>query len=302
MASSNSHSQASRSNYTLDRAAQAPLLKKSSFNLFRELAYQHIGISIKDNRLERVQTRLRKRLLALNLKTFEEYYQVLNERADAVELQEFFNALTITKTEFFRETRQLEHLSKNLMQPLLDLGQKQGEKKLRVWSSACATGEEPYTIAMMLQEAIAPAERYQWDVKVLASDINTIALEQATRGSYPAESVQKIPPHLRRIYLTKDPKIEGEEETYTVNEVIKQWIAFRHINLNAPRYPIRTQFDMILCRNVFIYFNEDTQQKLINRFYDLLNEGGYLLLGHSEFIQKTTFVRESFNIYRKPSK
>ncbi|MBY0461376.1 MAG: hypothetical protein K2V38_29010, partial [Gemmataceae bacterium] len=213
-----------------------------------------------------------KRLRALGLDSVGQYVRLLDGRpAGDPERQEFVNCLTTNKTDFFRESHHFDHLRQTFLPQL----RAAGRKRVRVWSAGCSTGEEPYTLAMVLGD-----ECPGWDVKILASDIDTDVLAAAERGVYDADRARGVPGDLLRRHFLRGTGANAGK--VTVRPELRELIAFRQINFMAPEWPMRTRFDAIFCRNVMIYFDRDTQRRLLTRFADLLEPGGLVFLGHSE--------------------
>jgi chemotaxis protein methyltransferase CheR len=253
------------------------------FRRFRELVQRHTGISLAPHKQEMLKARLSRRLRALGLKSFSSYYQHLCERdPKGEELRRMINAVTTNVTEFFREKNHFQFLSKIW---LPELQADAGRKRIRFWSAGCSTGEEPYTIALVLREALGP-ELTNWDIRILASDIDTDALDRATSGVYPLNKVAAVPKEIvRRNFLRGTGSHEGLVQ---VHPQIQALITFRCLNLLDDPWPIRTRFDAIFCRNVMIYFDRPTQQLLVKRMSTILQEDGLLFLGHSEGLNGMT--------------
>jgi chemotaxis protein methyltransferase CheR len=225
-----------------------------------------------------VYSRLARRVRRHGLASFADYLRVV-ERGGA-ELQEFINSLTTNKTDFFREPHHFEYLRGAVLPRLAA----RGPRRVRVWCAASSTGEEPYTLAMTLREACPPAAG--WDVKVLASDIDTAVLAAAERGVYDADRAGGIPPALLRKYFLRGAG--ANRGKVSARPELRELLAFRRINLVDDPWPVRTRFDAIFCRNVAIYFDRDTQRRLFDRFAAHLEPGGYLFLGHSETLHGLT--------------
>lgn len=179
------------------------------------------------------------------------------------------DALTTNKTSFFREEKHYQFFRENILPGLC-------EKRLRIWSAACSTGEEPYSIAIQLAESLLDFR--SWDIRILATDISTNVLERARSAVYPEEVLAPVPPLWRKKYFIPE---EGVESSWKVRPEITKLVSFARLNF-LDRFPMRGPFDVIFCRNAMIYFDKKTQETLVNRFYDLLAPGGYLLIGHAE--------------------
>ncbi len=277
-------------------------LTRDEFQLFRKLIHQSAGIALTEAKMQLVQSRLRKRVVAHGLSSFRAYYDLLMERGDRdPEMGLFVNCITTNKTDFFREPHHFNFVTDTVIPEMVQRA-RQGEcqQRLRVWHAGCSTGEEPYTLAITLTEALQG--RGRWDVRQLASDIDTNVLAHAEKGIYEEERLHPVPEPLRRKHFLRGT---GEQQgCYQVRQNLRDQIAFRQINLLAPEWPIRrdVQFDMIFCRNVIIYFDKPTQRALFARYQALLRPGGYLFIGHSESLLgiSEAFDNLGHTIYRLP--
>ena len=193
------------------------------------------------------------------------------------ELANMIDALSTNVTQFFRESQHLDHLRDDMLPKLMADRTKAGQPKLRIWSAGCSSGEEPYTIAMVLRETVVDIDR--WDVKLLATDISNNVLAKARDGVYEEGKFRDVPMLLRGKYFEQvDP---GPPRRYQVSPTLRNMVHFARLNLLEP-WPMKGPFDFIFCRNVMIYFNQPTRQQLITRFGELLSPGGALFIGHSE--------------------
>ena len=245
------------------------------FERFRALIYDESGISLNDQKRTLVESRLSKRLRDLGIQTFSEYYRVITEDATREEFTQVLDLISTNKTDFFREPQHFEFLRTKILPEVA------ATRKIRIWSSACSTGEEPYTIAMTLFESVQDAA--QWDCKILASDLSTRVLAKAASGVYDQDRFRDVPPDILRRHFLRGRG--GRAGLYKVKPHLAPMIQFRRLNLMAERFPITTPLDLIFCRNVMIYFDRPTQQTLVNKFYGYLKPGGYLFIGHSESLQ-----------------
>jgi chemotaxis protein methyltransferase CheR len=262
------------------------------FDQLRGLIYRECGISLSDSKRSLLVSRLSKRLRLLGLDTFHAYYDRLRSEPGGEELTRLLDCITTNKTDFFREPVHFDFLRDRI---LPSLG---ADKRIRIWSAGCSSGEEPYTIAMTLFDGVqAPL---QWEFKILASDLSTRALDKAASGVYEVERVRALPPEaLKRHFL----KGRGDQAGMVkVKSHLSDMIRFQRINLMDDRYPIKTPLDVIFCRNVMIYFDRPTQQQLVNKFYRYLKPGGHLFIGHSETLQwiEHPFRSVAPTIYQKP--
>jgi chemotaxis protein methyltransferase CheR len=246
------------------------------FRLLRELIYAHTGIALADHKRALVCARLARRLRRLRLKDYGAYYEFLiHSDPDGSELLEMINAITTNKTDFFRESHHFQFLTERVFPAL----RASHQRRVRIWSSASSSGEEPYSIAITVAESLPLAE---FDVKILASDIDTNVLERAQLGVYPVESIMKVPEALREKYFLRGTR--RNDGMARVKPLLQSIIRFRRLNLIDETWPMQGPFDVIFCRNVLIYFDKALQNKLLHRFAALLRPGGYLMLGHAEAI------------------
>lgn len=247
-------------------------LSQKEFDLFKKYIYDNTGIKLADHKATLLKTRLNKRLRELNLNSFKEYYTYLDTNQD--EYISFVNAISTNVTSFFREERQWEFLTKEIN----NIKAKLRDKKLRVWSAACSTGEEPYTIGMFLKERMVDFESY--DIKILATDISHEALTKAKAGIFSGKNINDLPKH----HINNNFTRVGKTDSCKINNDLSDLVMFREFNLVYGDYSIfgKTQFDMIFCRNVMIYFDNDTKKNIVQNLAKKLKKGGYLFIGHSE--------------------
>ncbi len=285
-----------------DQTTTAALTQKE-FNLFRELIYKEAGISLGDGKQQLVASRLSKRLRACDLTTFTQYYDFLKKGdPNGEERLRMINSLTTNKTDFFRESHHFEYLRRTVFPQLEKQARETGERKIRIWSAACSTGEEPYTLAMTVLDHFGPTTFHGWDIRILASDVDTDVLAHAQKGLYEADRVADVPRDvLKRHFLktSKDP-----EAPLRIRPELQEMITFRRINFIEPAWPIQTDFDIIFCRNVMIYFDEKTQDTLLTRFSEQLKPNGHLFIGHSESILRLDDLYQSLGntVYQLSSK
>lgn len=264
------------------------------FKLFADLIYKTAGIKLSATKKSLLVSRLMKRLKLKGLNSFTEYYHSVKE--DEEEMAEMLNCISTNTTKFFRESHHFEYLVKNILPELFKVKQ---EKTIRIWSAGCSTGEEPYTIAITLNEALALAEsRRSWEVKILATDISTKALTAAEKGIFDEEQLPDKMPFAAGRYFMKG--IGGNAGKIKIKDFAKETISFRRLNFKEPEYPFKKKFDVIFCRNVMIYFDEEMKKHVFERFYRHLSEGGYLLLGHSEsMLLQDKFKPVHVTVYKK---
>jgi chemotaxis protein methyltransferase CheR len=247
------------------------------FDLLRKLIHAHAGIALAPWKRYLVRSRLTRRLQELGLATFADYHARLLADSTGAELMRFINAMTTNKTEFFREPHHFDYLRSTWL-PSRGPCRRASDRHLRLWSAGCSTGEEPYSLAITLLGALNDAA--DWDIRILASDIDTEVLDRAAEGIYPMEHVGPVPrPLLPRYFLRGTGPRSG---LVRVKPAARSLVAFRRINFLDEPWPIRTRFDVIFCRNVLIYFDRATQQRVLTRLVLQLKDDGLLFLGHAE--------------------
>jgi len=250
-------------------------LTEDEFTNFAKLIYDESGIFLKDTKLTLLSNRLRKRLQAHKLEEFSDYYKFLHDlegEKKKKEYEELLDVVSTNETYFFRNERHFDAFQKHI---LPDMAKKKKDKKLRIWSAACSTGEEPYTIAICVLENKDLLAG--WDVEIIGTDIAPSVLEFAKIGEYSGRRIEKVPPALLTKYLT--PK-KDEPGVYIVNKELKNMTNFYYLNFFKNDFP--KDIDIIFCRNVMIYFNKEHQQRLVKGFSQVINPEGYLFIGHSE--------------------
>jgi chemotaxis protein methyltransferase CheR len=253
------------------------------------------GINLHDGKKELVKARLGKRLRTLGIASFEDYFEMVRADASGNELTMMLDALSTNLTSFFRESKHFEFLAERLLPEVMR--RKATDKKITIWSAGCSSGEEPYTIAIVLREAVDG--KGAWDARILATDLSTKVLARAKAGVYDAQRVETVPPGLKNKYFTSEGR--HSEKTYTVAPALRDIVTFARLNLMHP-WPMKGPFDAIFCRNVMIYFDRETRPIVVNRFADLLAPGGVLFIGHSESLAGVEHGLEYVEptVYRKP--
>lgn len=254
------------------------------------------GITMGSGKQQLIYRRLSGRLKATGIPTFREYMNFLQSGQQS-ECEHFTNAITTNLTSYFREQHHFEFLADTII-PETELAWKSGVPRLRIWSAGCSTGEEPYSIAITLRESLLQLN--QWDARILATDLDTDVLNQGKTGIYPEQRVDKIPKIQLRRWFRKESRTNGER--VKVARELQELITFKQLNLMHD-WPMHGPFDVIFCRNVIIYFDKQTQRVLMDRFANILKDGGYLILGHSESLFNVTkrFELLGKTIYRKIS-
>jgi chemotaxis protein methyltransferase CheR len=248
-----------------------PAVEDAEFEFFRDLIHARTGIALKESKRSLVAGRLARRLRALGLDSFAGYRRYLETSDPAgAELALMINCITTNKTSFFREERHFAILADRLQ-----AAERAGQQVYRIWSAACSTGEEPYSIAIT---ALAAVRRME--VRILASDLDTEVLARAEQAEYPLDSLAGMDGESKRSYFLRGC---GESAGWAqVKPEVRRMVAFRHINLVAESWAIQTRFDAIFCRNVIIYFDRETQRRLFGRLAQYLAPAGLLFVGHAE--------------------
>ncbi len=265
---------------------------EDDFRAIAQKVRDKTGIVLSDTKRNLVYGRLGRRLRTLGCSSFEAYLALLDNGPDAeAEQAAMINAITTNLTGFFREKHHFETLAKEAIPELIKSSGH--DRRLRIWSAGCSSGEEPYTIAMTVLRAL-PA-RDNWDALILATDIDTNMIATGRAGLYDAEKVLPVPSELARRFV-----IRVDADTVEMAPALKQIIRFKPLNLLDP-WPMRGKFDAIFCRNVVIYFDKDTQRKLFNRYAEFLKPEGWLFIGHSESLFRVSdhFRHLGRTTYRK---
>jgi chemotaxis methyl-accepting protein methylase len=263
-------------------------LSSDDFNYFRTRIYALAGISLSPAKHDLVQARLRTRVLNLGLKDYHEYREYLESKKDSdLEWEKFINLLTTNKTEWFRESAHFDFITDEFLPHWM----KRGKQHLKVWCAASSTGEEPYTLSLVLHEAL---ENTSHTYSILASDIDTNVLNTAANGVYPAERLEQIPEKYHDGFVIGKQDIS---EWMKVRKEIKQPVSFIQFNLTKFPYHHKESFDLVLCRNVLIYFNQETIKSVVENIFYATNSDAMLIIAHSESLQN---VKSSWK-YLKPS-
>jgi chemotaxis protein methyltransferase CheR len=255
------------------------------FRLFQKLIEEHAGIFLSPVKKALLEARLNKRIRELGLASFSDYYARLVEGRSGHELVDMLDRITTNETQFFRESRQFDFLSRlvvNDWTAQADAGFRQ--RQIRIWSAGCSTGEEPYSLAMILWKHFPPSAG--WEIEILATDISTRVLDRARQGIWPIEKARDIPlEHLKRFMLRGMGKHEGKMKA---GAEIRSMIRFERLNLNDDVYPVTSLFDLILCRNVLIYFDPERRARIVDRLLEQLAPAGFFFVGHAERLNGLT--------------
>ena len=270
-------------------------LSERDFADLRATIRELTGINMGDAKRELVYRRVSSRLKATGIRSFSEYVAYL-KKGDPAEVELFSNAVTTNLTSFFREKHHFDYLSGTIL-PEIVAKKQHGKGRLRIWSAGCSTGEEPYSIAMTLRESFKELPR--WDARVLCTDLDSDVLNTCRNGVYAANRVDKMPERSLRRWFQRS---RGGSDLYKVRPELQELLVFKQLNLMHD-WPMKGLFDVIFCRNVVIYFDKPTQRVLVERYAEAMEEGGYLILGHSESLFKVSdrFKLVGNTIYRKIS-
>lgn len=270
------------------RADMTLLTAELNANQFQEISrivYHQCGISLKSGKEALVRARLMKRLRALEMPSVKAYMELIGSEQGEREIHTLIDVMTTNKTSFFREAAHFDYLAEDIL-PALE------QRRLRFWSAACSSGEEPYTLAMVLRENIPAIDKK--DVLILSTDISSRMLETAREGVYSKDRLQGVPLSFVQKYFERSTA-RGDGQ-YRVGSALRKLVRLAPLNL-MQAWPMKGHFHVIFCRNVMIYFDRPTQQRLVNRFHDLLVPGGHLFVGHSEGLSG---IRHEFQ-YMKPA-
>ncbi len=266
-------------------------MSDDNFNLIKKVAYSLTGISLSDHKKNMIYGRLARRMRSLSLSDFDQYCDLI-AASESEEHAEFVNAITTNLTSFFRESHHFEYLESSILPELYR--KNIDSKRIRIWSAGCSTGEEAYSIAMVLR---CHSMFNSWDVKILASDLDSNVVAKGKRGVYPTERADAIEQRYRR-YLS----VNSVDDLVRVKDSVREIITFKQLNLLSP-WPMKGPFDLIFCRNVVIYFDVETQRTLFDRYAEILRSDGHLFIGHSESLHNITrrFSPLGRTIYQRTS-
>lgn len=263
---------------SMSHSATSRKLSDADFAFLRALVYEHSRISLNDNKRELVFSRIAKRLRATGIGGVPAYCEYLRGERGAIELPRLIDAISTNHTHFLRENEHFEFLRDHILPAWVADPSNHG-KTFRAWSAACSSGEESYTLSMTLDDGLArTGARGRWSV--LATDISHRILEQARIATYPGSALEKVPADWIRRYFARE---SGQApDTWTVRPEIRAKVLFHQLNLLGKQLPRDSVFDLILCRNVMIYFDKPTQEELVQRLHPALKPRAYLMVGHSE--------------------
>lgn len=256
-------------------------ISTEDFNDLTSFIYKKSGIKFEDKKKYFINKRVGKRVFEMELDSVRDYLRFLKFKDEGEEFQELMNLLTVNETYFFREFNTLEAFAEYCLQEVTDRKIGQGDKTLRIWSAGCSTGEEPYTLAIIIREMLDDVD--EWNVEIVASDLDENVLEKAMEASYDNRSIKDVPDAYYRKYFDM---LRGR---HVPVQSIRDMVTFEHLNL-MDRMEMRKKrnFDFVFCRNVLIYFDEISRKQVMDHFYISLNPGGYIFLGHSESVGRIT--------------
>ncbi|CEG25875.1 CheR family methyltransferase [Bacillus sp. B-jedd] len=253
-------------------------MSNKEFLQMSDYIHQNYGIYLKEEKKMILEGRLCQLLQELNFSSYSDYFQHLLEDKTEMAVSALVERVTTNHTYFMREKEHFFFFQNTI---LPNLAQAERSRDLRIWSAGCSTGEEPYTLAMILDEFFG-VEKQRWDTKVLATDLSTKVLISAKKGVYRKESLAVIPAIWKQLYFN-----EKTQESSEIVDRIKNEVIFRRLNLMEPTFPFKKKFHVIFCRNVMIYFDQETKKELVDKFYSCLETGGYLFIGQSETIDRS---------------
>lgn len=257
-------------------------IKDEEFQLLRNLVYDRIGINLTEDKKNLLMGRLQKLLRKYNLVNFRDYYNFVRTDKTGEALSELANSISTNHTFFYRENDHFEFFAKKILPELSKKMQEERTNDLRIWSAGCSSGEEPYTLIMLMLEYFGPAYG-GLSAGILATDISENALNTARRAVYPNERIKYLPDSFKKKYFKKI----GDDE-FEVVEAVRKEVTYRRFNLMNKQFPFKKQFDIIFCRNVMIYFDNETREHLVDRFYQHTAPGGWFFIGHSESLNRET--------------
>jgi len=258
-------------------------MTNEQFLQLRDFIYEKSGIYFADSKKSLLENRLTFRLKAYNFTDYEKYYYLLKYDPQAAkELRALYDTITTNETSFFRSPPQIEAFAEKALPDVMARREKAGEKTLRLWSAGCSTGEEAYTLGIVLKEVLKDSFR-EWDIKIYASDISEKALRSAKLATYSEYALRGVPAEIRQKYF------KSENSQFVVTDEIRALVELQFLNfMDSARMQLMKGFDIIFCRNVLIYFDDAARKKIVSHLYDNINPGGYLFIGHSESLHNIT--------------
>ncbi|MBV5316272.1 MAG: protein-glutamate O-methyltransferase [Desulfobulbaceae bacterium] len=273
-------------------------MKDKEFLQFSSFIYEQVGIQLPQSKKTMLEARLQKRLKTLNFDSFAEYSRyIFSPEGQRAELVQLIDVVTTNKTDFFREPGHFEHLTQKALPAIIKRRNGRMAEPVRIWSAGCSSGEEPYTLAMVLSDYAAEYRDFRFSI--LASDISTRILDTAMTAIYPEERTDCIALNIKKKYLLRSK--DRSKSLVRVCPDIRSRVVFRRINFMDTDLGVAEKMDIIFCRNVIIYFDKSTQQTLMGKFHQQLRPGGYLFLGHSETMNgiDVDFTSVGSTVYQK---
>jgi len=259
----------------LEETLQTSELSLEDFIIFRDFIHEKSGIFFSENKKYLLENRLAKRMATLGIRSHRDYFYQVKYDTSLKEFNMLMNLVTTNETSFYRNPPQLTCFQEEVLPLIVNSRKRQGRKRLRIWSAGCSTGEEPYTIAMILLEAFG--DLAGWNVEIIANDISEQVLHAARTGVYTEMALRTTPPEIVRKYFTQ------EGPSFIVKDCVKRLVTFSHLNLtDQRRMSLMSEMDFVFCRNVMIYFSDDVKRQIVRDFYGALVPGGYLFIGHAE--------------------
>jgi Methylase of chemotaxis methyl-accepting proteins len=279
----------------MNAAGELVDLDDREFKYLTTMLYERFGIHLGDQKRILVSGRLSKRLHQLGLASFTQYIDYLISDTTGAELSEMINRITTNHSFFFREREHFDFLVKTVFPDIEKKSASHSRYPLRIWSAGCATGEEVFSLGMLLREHFK-LKLDSMDYGLLASDISLAALQEASKGKYAASKLTELPVAYRQSYFTRI-----DNDMYAIKDEIKSMVLFKRLNLMADSYPLHGQFDAIFCRNVMIYFDAASREKVVNTMFRYVKPGGYFFIGHSESLKRENCLFQYIKpaIYRK---
>jgi len=272
-------------------------LTDGDFRFVSDLVYDTFGIKLTEQKRSLVASRLSKRVRQLGYSSFHDYFAHLRDDRSGAELSELINRVTTNHSYFFRERDHFDVLTSEILPGLVDAASGRAGASIKVWSAGCAAGEEPYTMAMILRDVMSRRPGgSSVDASILATDVSLSALLEARTGVYAESRLKELPKAYRSSFLQA-----AGADAWGVTDAIRSMVLFKRLNLMTVPYPFRSQFDVVFCRNVMIYFDPPSRAKLVDAIYKVVKPGGWFFIGHSESLPRDTcpfsYVRPA--TYRK---
>ncbi len=267
-------------------------MQDREFQMLVSYIRDHFGINL-EKKKNLIEGRLGNHVLDIGFESFQDYFDHVRADSSGIELSNLANRLTTNHTYFMREPEHFNFLKRHV---LPDLSTRLSSHDIRTWSAGCSSGEEPYTLAMVMRDYFSYNIK-NWDTTILATDISSKALKTAREAQYSEESLEILPETWRKRFFCR-----VDAGKYKVDDKVRESVIFRVFNLMQEQFPFKSKFHIIFCRNVMIYFDKPTKMSLVERYYDATEPGGYLMIGHAETISKyeTRYEYVQPAIYRKP--